>query len=190
MTQAFTYNQLSALINNDLHRIEKFREIPDDLITLKPDPTTWSASETLQHIFKFNQLYLEQMDSATESNKLIRAQEELFKPRFIYRRFIRFLEPPYKIKIKTFAPMYPDNSEIEKISQPVENLIQINRNLLERIEAYHEKQLDLDRIRGRNPILQWVRMSLSEFILVLEAHQRRHFWQIEQTLLKLSGKKY
>lgn len=190
MAESYSYNQLSDIIQKDIKRIEEFEEIPDDLISLKPDPETWSASETLQHIIQFNEMYMKQMDYAVKSSDPVKARKELFKPRFIFRQAIRFFEPPYKVKMKTIAPMYPNNSENKNPRQPIGDLAEINHHLITRIETFKNEQLDLDRIRGNNPLISWIKMSLSEFILLLEAHQRRHFWQIEQTLLKLSGKKY
>lgn len=190
MAESYSYNQLSDILQKDIKRIKEFEEIPEDLILLKPDPETWSASETLQHIIQFNEMYMKQMDDAVRSSDPVKAKKELFKPRFIFRQAIRFFEPPYKVKMKTIAPMYPNNSENENPGKPISELADINNQLITRIETFRDEQLDLDRIRGNNPVLSWVKMSLAEFILLLEAHQRRHFWQIEQTLLKLSGKKY
>jgi len=86
--------------------------------------------------------------------------------------------------------MYPNNVEDVDPEKPINDLKKSNLEIQKRINLCKEEQLDLSRIKGKNPALQWVSMSLAEFLLVLEAHQRRHFWQIEQTLLKLSGNKY
>jgi len=190
MADTYSYNQIADLIKKDLQRIEDFYNIPEDLISLKPEPNSWSACETIQHITKFNDLYMGQMDKALESENLVKANGENFKPRFIYRQFIRFLEPPYKVKMKTIAPMYPNDVNNINAEKPINDLKESNIEIQNRISMCREKQLDLSRIKGKNPALQWISMSLAEFILVLEAHQRRHFWQIEQTLLKLSGNKY
>lgn len=190
MAEAYSYNKMLDLIKNDLQRIDDFYDIPEDLISLKPEPESWSACETIQHISIFNGLYLEQIDKAVESGNHAKANGETFKPRFIFRQFIRFLEPPYKIKTKTIAPLYPNNTGEINPEQPINDLKNTNLEINKRIEQFREEQLDMNRIKGKNPAVQWVSMSLSEFILVLEAHQRRHFWQIEQTLLKLSGNKY
>lgn len=190
MVEFYSYNQLCELIQNDIDRIEEFRNIPNDLITLKPDPSTWSAAEALRHIIKFNKLYISQMDEALKTGERIKAEKEHFRPRFIFRQAIRFFEPPYKVKLKTIAPMYPNNRNGENPQKSLTELEKINQNLINQIETFRAEKLDLDRIRGKNPLLKWLPMSLSEFILLLEAHQRRHFWQIEQILLKLSGERF
>ena len=190
MANTYSYNDLMDLFHKDLNRIQEFHDIPEDLITLKPDPSTWSATEVLKHIIQFNGLYITQMNEALENNEPIKAQKEQFRPRFIFRQAIRFFEPPYKVKMKTVAPMYPNNSDDDDPKKPIEDLTEVNREIISRIETFRKEKLDLDQIRGKNPLLKWVPMSLSEFILLLEAHQRRHFWQIEQILLKLSGQKY
>lgn len=191
MAEAYSYDKMSDLIKKDLERIDDFYKIPEDLISLKPEPESWSVCEIIQHIRQFNGLYLEQIDKAIKSGETVKANnQQQFKPRFIYRQFIRFLEPPYKLKTKTIAPLYPNNTREINPEKPINELKEINLEIDKRIERFRDEQLDLNRIKGKNPILQWVSMSLSEFILVLEAHQRRHFWQIEQTLLKLSGNKF
>lgn len=190
MAKTYSYDEMLDLIHKDLDRIDDFFEIPNDLISLKPEPDSWSACEIIQHICKFNGLYVEQIDKALESGEMLKANGQQFKPRFIFRQFIRFLEPPYKLKTKTIAPMYPNNTGEIDPEKPIQNLKESNLQISKRIENYRDRQLDLNNIKGKNPVLQWVSMSLTEFILILEAHQRRHFWQLEQTLLRLSGNKY
>lgn len=190
MAETYSYDQIAELIRQDLERIDDFYAIPEDLISLKPEPDSWSACEIIQHIGKFNGLYMDQMDKAVEIGSNAKADGDQFKPRFLFRQFIRFLEPPYKIKTKTIAPMYPNNSGDVDPKKPIHDLKESNLEIHKRLEQFREQQLDLNKIKGKNPVLQWVSMSLAEFILVLEAHQRRHFWQLEQTLLKLSGNKY
>lgn len=190
MANVYTYDQMSDLIKKDIDRIDDFYSIPKDLISLKPEPDSWSACEIIQHISKFNGLYMEQIDKAIQSGKNVKANGQQFKPRFIYRQFIRFLEPPYKIKTKTIAPMYPNDTSDVNPEKPINDLKESNLEINKRIESFREQQLDMNKIKGKNPVLQWVPMSLAEFILILEAHQRRHFWQLEQTLVKLSGNKY
>lgn len=190
MANVYTYDQMSDLIKKDIDRIDDFYSIPKDLISLKPEPDSWSACEIIQHISKFNGLYMEQIDKAIQSGKNVKANGQQFKPRFIYRQFIRFLEPPYKIKTKTIAPMYPNDTSDVNPEKPINDLKESNLEINKRIESFRKQQLDMNKIKGKNPVLQWVPMSLAEFILILEAHQRRHFWQLEQTLVKLSGIKY
>lgn len=190
MAETYTYNQMSDIIQKGLDRIDDFYEIPEDLISLKPEPDSWSACEIMEHISKFNGLYLAEIDKALGTDSAIKSNGEHFKPRFMFRQFIRFLEPPYKIKTKTIAPLYPNNTKGITPEKPINKLKESNLEVTQRIEAFREKQLDLNKVKGKNPLLQWVSMSLTEFILVLDAHQRRHFWQMEQTLLKLSGTKY
>ncbi len=190
MSFSYSYDELTELIRKDMDRIDDFREIPDDLITLKPDPSSWSTTEIIQHIKKFNNLYIQQIDNALEVSNPVRAQKDRFKPGFLFRQFIRFLNPPYKIKVKTVAPMYPEVLSVGDSKKHIERLTETNRYLFNKINDFKKQNLDLDRMKGKNPVINWVSMTLTDFILVLEAHQRRHFWQIEQTLLRLSGEKF
>jgi hypothetical protein len=132
---------------------------------------------------------LREIDNALEENEPVTTNRDQFKPRLLMRQFIRMLNPPYKIKMKTVSPMYPDELHSENPEKQIGRLAETNQSLVEKIGEWKTKNLDLDHIKGKNPVIKWISMTLTDFILVLEAHQRRHFWQIEQTLLKLSGQK-
>ncbi|MEX0647058.1 MAG: DinB family protein [Balneolaceae bacterium] len=186
----YSYEDLDHALQKAVQRINDFDEVPDDLFILKPAPNAWSADEVCRHLVRFNNLYIRQMDRAYESLESPGpASGGKFRTGYIQHLFIKFLEPPYKIRVKTLAPMYP----VETDKTPYEvrnNLIATEKELQNRISEYHSSDLDLNRVKGRNPLLKFLPMSLIEFILYLEAHQRRHFWQIEQTLFKLSGIKF
>lgn len=189
MSRFYSYNDLHSALHKAGQRVQSFGDIPDDLFILKPEPSVWSADEVCRHLVRFNNLYLGQIDRAVQQLKKKPVANGVFKPGFVQNLLIKFLEPPYKIKINTLAPMYP----VESSKQPQEvrnQLIQTVEGLQKRISEYQAINLDLRKVKGRNPVLKFLPMSVIDFILFLEAHQRRHFWQIEQTLYKLSGKKY
>lgn len=164
-------------------------QIPDDLFSLKPAPEKWSVAEICKHITEFNSLYISQMENALKAKAPKQTEGEKFKAGLFYRLFIRFLEPPYKIKISTIAPMYPSSKEIQK-SEILNSLLETQNRLLQIVEEAEERLIDLNKAKGKNPVVNWIPMSISDLLLVLDAHQRRHVWQSEQTLKKLSGNSY
>lgn len=188
--KSYTYNDLQHLFDQSLQRLDEFERVPDDLFILKPDSGNWSADEVCQHLVRFNSLYIRQADRAVDSLTQFPEANGPFKPTLLAYLFARFLEPPYKLKINTLAPMYPYDTMNRNPQKVRKELHKIISTFSERVTEFQQKNLHLEKVKGRNPIAKFLPMSLIDFILVLDAHQRRHYWQIEQTLYKLSGQKY
>lgn len=190
MKGTYNYDDLLKLFEQNIERLKEFRDIPDDLLPLKPDSKSWSAGEIFQHLVKFNDIYLSAIRKAVNQSDNKYAEAESFKPRFFVSLMIRFLRPPYKIKIGTIAPMYPVDSETDNYRKSLEELIESNKTVIgEMIASFKSKKLDLNIIRGKNPVFKF-KMTVIEFLLLFEAHQERHFWQTKKTLKTLSGKTY
>lgn len=189
MKETYNYDDLLKLFEQNIERMKEFRDIPDDLLPLKPDSKSWSAGEIFQHLVKFNDIYLSVIRKTVNQSDKNHAEPESFKPRFFVSLMIRFLRPPYKIKIGTIAPMYPVDSETDNYRRSLEELIESNKTVIDEIVSFKSQQLDLNSIRGKNPVFKF-KMTVIEFLLLFEAHQERHFWQTKKTLKTLSGKTY
>jgi hypothetical protein len=183
MKPEITYSDLEEQFRDACSRIADFRAVPDETFNRKPDPKRWSVAEIFGHLIQFNRLYESQLNRAiTSSRPVPHANKTVFSPRLPYRFFLQFLEPPYKIKVPTLSPMEPAKSDPKQKQELINDLLYCNESLLSLVEALREKNADPDAIRGKNPVARWVSMSATEFLLILAAHQRRHFWQAEQTL--------
>lgn len=189
MKETFAYDDLTKLFEKNIQRASQFRDIPDDLLSLKPDSKSWSAGEIFQHLVKFNRLYLSFIRKAVDTSAKKRTENGSFTPRFPVFLMIRFLKPPYKIKIRTIAPMYPVDSDNDNYRSSLEELIESNEIIIDEIDSFKSEKLDLNSIKGKNPVFKF-KMTVIEFLLMFEAHQERHFWQTEKTLKKLSGKTF
>jgi uncharacterized damage-inducible protein DinB len=189
-TQYYSYSDFLSMYQSARDRIRAFNTIPDDLFTLKPDSKSWSAAEICSHITTFNQLYLKSISRAVDGQpKYTEIVEPSFRPGFMYGLYASSLEPPYKVKLKTLRPLYPAEGEMEKESI-INRLIETEESITNQVERFGEQSLDLSLTKGKNPLLRILPMSVTDFLVLMDAHQRRHFWQLEQTLLQLSGKTY
>ncbi len=186
MNKGYSYRELTDLINRLVSKTEKYSSLSDKLITTKPDPSSWCVGEIFEHLVMFNEIYLDMIRSAVKSNDLPTFHEEQFSPRLFISPVIRFIKPPYKIKIKTIAPMSPLDIDSDNYHQQYGQLLNTNRELLTLIDELEFRRLDLNKIKFRHRIF-FIKMSLIEYILLLEAHQSRHLWQAEQTLFKISN---
>ena len=91
--------------------------------------------------------------------------------------YIRFTEPPYKVKIPTIARYVPP-AELAADEVTV-RFLGAKRRVLNLIEA--ADGLDLGRLRAPLPYLSaWnPSLSLGQWFPYIAAHERRHLWQIE-----------
>lgn len=185
MKKSYSYRELNHLIKNLVSETEKYSSLSDKLLTTKPDPTSWCVGEIFEHIVMFNEIYLDMIQSAVKQYDLPTFREDQFSPRFFINPFIRFIQPPYKFKMKTIAPMSPVDIDSDNYRQQFAQLLKTNREILALLDEFEFKRLDLNKINYRHNIF-FIKMSLIEYILLLEAHQSRHLWQAEQTLQKIS----
>tara|TARA_R100001143_G_scaffold37173_1_gene34668 strand:- start:14070 stop:14630 length:561 start_codon:yes stop_codon:yes gene_type:complete len=186
MKKGYSYRELTDLINSLVSKTEKFSSLSDELITTKPDPSSWCVGEIFEHLVMFNEIYLDMIRSAVKPDDLPTFLDEHFSPRMLISPVIRFIKPPYKIKINTIAPMSPLDIDSDNYRQQYGQLLITNRELLTLIDELEFRRLDLNKIKFRHRIF-FIKMSLIEYILLLEAHQSRHLWQAEQTLFKISN---
>ena len=181
MSKSYSYDDIIALFENCINQIENLKENSPGKLSYKPSETAWCVGEIVQHLVRFNELYLRFMGKAlSKSDKPITDQNS-FSSGFLVNAFIRFLNPPYKLKIKTITQMKPLQTEVIYFTTDFDELISQNRELIQIIRDAKEAGLNLNRIKGKNSVFKF-RMTLTEFILLWDAHQKRHFWQAEQTL--------
>ncbi len=170
--------ELKAKYEDADRQISSYRTEPAEKMLFKPSKTGWSATEVCRHLIEFGKGYLHQMDQAVEHIRPTPQSDGPFRPRWRYRKMAAFFEPPYRLKVKTLPIFSPGDSQ--SVEQALEELSDIQQNVLYLIERAARDRWDLNRIRGRNPAFKMLSMSLIEFLVLMETHQRRHFWQIDQ----------
>jgi uncharacterized damage-inducible protein DinB len=187
MKKSYSYDDLIRIYKDARSRASSFNNIPADLFLTKPGSKSWSIAEICSHIVQFNELYLEEMNAALENSRKTEDPGKSFTPGFLARKYAGHLEPPYKFKLKTIKPFYPDSAEeLTEQSETVRKLTSVQDKTLSFLRSCKSDGIDADRTKGRNPVLKFLPMSLAEFLILMDAHQRRHFWQIEQTEKRLA----
>ena len=179
----YTFDELIANISAAISVIDEYRGIPVEVLDQKLNPETWSCTEVCKHLIQFNRLYLTEMENALNKLENKPAGEEPWSVRWFMRKLGNFIEPPYKFGVKTISPMLPVRVDLSA-QETLNELEKTNNELLEILKTARSEKWNIDEIKGRNPVFKF-RMSLTEFIVYIDAHQRRHFWQIEQILKRL-----
>ncbi|MDX1636782.1 MAG: DinB family protein [Balneolaceae bacterium] len=163
--------------------------IDQELFLLRPSEHQWSIAECFSHLVTFGDRYLQTMQQGTEAVKS-RAQpvdEDLpFPPRLLWKGVINLFAPPYRLKMKTVEPFSPNHKVSLKKASVLDRFVELQEQFIAMLEDTRTEGIHMDQVKVSNPILSFIKMTLSECFAVIEVHQRRHLWQAEQVYDKLS----
>lgn len=179
-----TYQWFIKQFENTKHTAEEFILSVDEKRFLKaPAEDRWSIAECYSHLVNYADLYFENIASSISANAdTANTVNRSFPPRWLAQKIISFMEPPYNIKFKTISSMKPvDTTEYNRM-ELLDEYLSVQDRLIVLLENAHQQNVHLSRSKVSHPIFSFINMTLSECLLLLEAHQRRHQWQAEQTL--------
>ncbi len=185
MNKNLSFSDLQQRYQNTIRELEFFKSVTEQDLSLKPAPSIWSVAEIFEHILIFNKMYQKMIHQALESANDKHTDSDRFNARFFIRPFIAMIRPPYKMKIKTLKPMKPSGQQEIHPHSGIDELIKFNQDQITLLKELENKKLNLDRIKGKNKVFK-IKMTVTEFFLMMDAHQERHIWQAQQLLEKMS----
>ena len=166
---------------DDLEEILK--TVDDDLFVSQPVDGGWGIGEVVSHINKVTDLYLAQMEPGINqpTNNLPKGTGP-YKLPWSMKKFVNVVSPDYKPKIGTFPVFYPE----KKADLDREKLVaHYNKNMdrfISIAQRAEDDDLNLDKIKVRNPVVKFIKMSLSACLAIHEAHTQRHLGQIKRLI--------
>lgn len=182
----YTIDELKERFEGAKTVVHEYGSLAEDTVNFKLNPETWSCTEVCQHLIRFNDMYVSEMNSAIDKRITLPVfnNGDSFSPKWTARKLAGYLEPPYKFGIKTIKPMYPSSIELPA-AETFLRLIKINEGIITLLTKAEKEKWNLNKIKGSHPLLKFYRMSLIDYLVFIDAHQRRHFWQIEQILTRI-----
>lgn len=157
--------------------------IDNQTFNTPPAEDKWCIGEIISHLIKTSTEYL-----AVLENKILGDTSELkkgngpYKHPFHLRWFIKIVSPEYKKAMPTIPPFEPKEIKDLNKSELLSEFDAIQDRYLKLLDKATKDNLHLGKIKVGNPIYPLIKMSLSACFAVNEAHQRRHFQQIEEIL--------
>ena len=150
--------------------------LSDEQFNWRPAPDRWSIAECLDHLNNGWRV-LEKLDRkiAKASEQGVRGEGPYRHP-LLGRLYVRFVEPPPKIRVrapKAFVPK-PD----QPLAAVAPRFLELQDEIIRRVIA--ADGLDLGGVRMSSPITRRFKMSLGQWFAFLAAHERRHLWQAWQ----------
>jgi hypothetical protein len=121
-----------------------------------------------------NRVYLSAMKgSADRARAAGRLRKRPARPGVIGGSFVRYLEPP--VRIKTRNPRRTTPRPSPALADAFERFMASQNEVRDFLGSVAD--LDLASVRFPNPFIPGVRFSLATGLHVLPAHDRRHLWQ-------------
>ena len=152
------------------------------LFTVRPDPSSWSASECISHLNIATETFLPVLRAAVEEARKrdLRAKREPSMDWLGW--FLRWMmEPPVRSRMRTTAPFVP--RAVRARAESIAEFIALQGRLIAILKQGTE--IGLDRVKIVSPFDKRVKYNLFSAFRILAAHQRRHLWQAEQAVAEL-----
>lgn len=171
---------IEQIVTESLQGLARMRVLVNglskDQLLWKPSPGSWSIAECLQHLNSTLNLYDKALRITFERERQNSPlAPSTFRVGFIASKMIAFMEPPYRMKSKAIEAIQPSpyldpEAVIQEYATRREALLDF---------AKDAARVDMSSIRIKSPILQILKLSITESLLVLLSHDRRHLWQAE-----------
>lgn len=152
-------------------------ELSEAQLNWQPAPTAWSAAQCLAHLEQMNSVLTAALRAAVrQANQNSVMPRRPIQPGWFGRWFIGQMDAPPRRKLKTPKQGIPE--EHKSGEEVLRAFIAAHDEI--RSLIYEARNLDLNRIRFRNPFIGLLRYSVGTALLVIAAHDRRHLWQAQQ----------
>lgn len=175
------YRQAFKTAITDLHTL--LESVDDPTFSTAPAPGKWCIGEIISHLNITAERYLKIMEAALNDDSLPKKNNSKPYTHPIHiRLFIKVVSPEYKRKTPTVESFEPVNIQQIQREQLVNDFEAYQNRFIALIEKADNKDLHLGKIKVRNPVVNFIKMSLSACFAINEAHQRRHFDQIKNIL--------
>ena len=164
------------------HRLAESASV--DAWAAEPEAGAWSVAECIQHLNLTSEAYLPFLRTALEdARRAGRTRRGRHRIDAIGRLFCWLLEPPARMRVKTpprFVP--PEAPPRDRVLGDFDRHQDEIASLLPAADA-----LDLTGIKVKSAFSKRIRYNVYSTYKILTAHQRRHLWQADRTLARVSG---
>lgn len=143
----------------------------------QPHEDSWSIAQCLDHLGRANTAYAAALRQAIRENRSANKPQPI-RPGWFSRLFIGLLDPPPKRKVRAPKKIVPESGIAGK--EALQTFLRGHEDV--RAAIREGAELDLNRIRFRNPFIGFLRFTIGAGLLIIVAHDRRHLWQAQRVL--------
>lgn len=162
----------------------KVQPLSTELFTISPGPDRWCIAEIMLHLSRTAEVYTPVIKTAIETAPDSKKYYgEPFKIGFLMKKFVHIVSPENQKLTPTLPIFYPTKDGEKFNKEAILKEFTDSQNLLiELVSKSKVEHLVLNKLKVRNPVYNAIRMDVNACLAILEAHQRRHFAQIEALL--------
>lgn len=151
----------------------------------RPDESSWSAGECVAHLTLTARAYLPLIDEALREPGLVRVPDgHRYRRDFMGWLLCRMMEPPARIRTATIPLFEP--AIVRDRDAVVEEFVAQQDAIEARIRA--GAGLDIGRLTITSPFNARLRYSLYSALCAVLAHQRRHLWQADRAIARVTAR--
>jgi hypothetical protein len=144
----------------------------------------WSIAQCLDHLARINAIYIASLRAALrERDSTTVPRRGPIRPAWLSRLFIRTMDAPARRKFSAptrAMPLSHIGGEAS-LNGFVHSHDEVRKLVLECVDV------DLNRIRFKNPFVRVLAFTVGTGLLIILAHDRRHLWQARQVRNALVG---
>jgi len=141
------------------------------------DSRSWSIWQCLDHLARVNLAYAPALQEALAGcPERLRTSTPVISPGWFGRWFVKQMEPPVRTKFK--SPPKGKPTEDGDLQEVLQRFLASHQALLPALESGNT--VDLNRLRFKNPFISALRFTVGTGLLIVNAHDRRHLWQINR----------
>lgn len=170
--------QLLAEANDHAAEVGRLlSELTPDQLQWRPRPNKWCIGEHIDHLARTTERYARAIRVAIHNaRKHGIVGGGPFRRSLFGSWFVRSLEPPVRIPIKTFPILLP-----ERHASPDDLKTDFSASLNAFTLAVREAEgVDLGKATMRSPFVKVLRLTIGEALEAVLAHHRRHLWHIRR----------
>jgi hypothetical protein len=153
--------------------IATFGHLDEDQLNWRPDSTSWSIAQVIEHIIIINESYYPVFDAIQNGTHRAPGLAKLsFIPNFLGNMIEKSLQPETTRKTKTFPIWEPQQSRIPEITGRFRQHHDEFISRLRDMQPYFNKGIIV-----ASPANKYVIYSLDQAIAIMLVHEKRHYLQ-------------
>lgn len=152
----------------------------------RPGGRGWSIAQCIDHMARSNDVYGAAIADAIQRSILRRRRPRRgpISPGWLARRFLHYVEPPVKFRVPSPPVVLPEDTRDPQLA--LQGLLESHESVRQLMTDAAD--LDLNRIRFRNPFLRNLRLfTVGTGFMILPAHERRHLVQARELRQRLAS---
>jgi hypothetical protein len=171
-------------ITTEFH--ERFGHLDSSELNWKPEPSTWSIAQNIDHLITINSTYFPVLDAVRKGNYSLAWTGRIgFLVNFFGKAILRGVQPQQRRKSKTFPIWEPSTSAIPG---DILKRFRLHQDALKAAIISSESLLEHGTVIA-SPANKYIVYKLDAAFDIIVAHEYRHLQQAQQMLALMNQRR-